>query len=102
MRIVLSTVPEDPAPALARRLVDERLAACVNLIPAVRSIYRWQGQVEDGRETLLVMKTADGTVARLMARIKELHPYQVPEIVVLPVEAAFPLYARWVDDETTA
>ena len=97
MYVVLCNCPPDHAPALARALVDKRLAACVNLIPAVKSIYRWQGEIVDDVETTLLIKSAADPGA-LEAAIVELHPYSVPEIVVLPVDATHSHgpYLDWV------
>ena len=101
VRIVLSTAPdEETAAKIARALVEERLCACVNVLPKVRSIYRWEGKVEDASEVLCVVKTVAEKVAPLLARIGELHPYKVPEGVVLPVESGLPDYLAWVVDET--
>ena len=102
MRIVLSTAPPDRAPELARALVEERLAACVNIVPAVRSIYRWQGELCDDGEALLVIKTTAGQVGRLAARLAELHHYDVPEIVSVPLAAGEgnPAYLAWVAANT--
>jgi periplasmic divalent cation tolerance protein len=100
LRVVLVTAPPRSARALAKRLVEKRLAACVNLIPGVRSIYRWEGRVEESRETLLVLKTTAGALKELESAVKELHPYDVPEFVVLPVERASEAYANWVRDHS--
>ena len=99
IRIVLVTAPAKAAEALARRLLQERLIACANLLPGVRSLYRWQGRLEQARETLLVLKAPSRNTRKLMARVQELHPYDVPEILVLPVAAAHAPYARWVLEE---
>lgn len=87
MRIVISTAPPDKAPELARTLVEERLAACVNIVPAVRSIYRWQGELCDDAEALMLIKTTAAQVGPLAARLGELHPYDVPEVVSVALEA---------------
>jgi periplasmic divalent cation tolerance protein len=101
VRVVLVTAPPgDPAAVLARRLVDERLAACVNVVPGIRSVYRWQGQVCDDAEDLLVIKTAADRLDALVARVREIHPYEVPEVLVLPVEAGAAAYLDWVRAET--
>lgn len=101
--VVLSTFPDaDSAARVARTLVDDRLAACVNLIPSVRSIYRWQGAISDEAETLAVIKTTAGRYAALAARIAELHPYQVPEIIALPLVEAHPPYLAWLAGEVAA
>lgn len=102
LAILLTTFPTDKdAAALGRTLVEERLAACVNLLPAMSSIYRWQGAVETSNERQLVIKTTVGRVEALQRRIAELHPYDVPEILVLPVLEASTAYAAWLRDSTT-
>lgn len=99
--IVYCTCPDNRcAEGLARALVEERLAACVNLLAGVRSFYRWQDRVEDDSEVLLLAKTQHGCVQRLCRRIEDLHPYDVPEIVAVPVSAGLPAYLRWVIDST--
>jgi periplasmic divalent cation tolerance protein len=97
VRIVLTTTasPEEAA-RLARTLVEERLAACATMIPAVQSIYRWQGEVEAATETLLLIKTGPDQLAALEARLHELHSYQTPEFLVLAVEAASHPYLDWL------
>ena len=100
--LVLTTLGADAdAAALARTLVDERLAACVNVLPVMTSIYRWKGRVEQDREQQLLIKTTAGTVAALAARLRELHPYELPEFIVLDAEAS-EAYAEWVNDSTRA
>lgn len=102
LAILLTTFPADrDAAALGRTLVAERLAACVNLLPAMSSIYRWQGEVETANEIQLVIKTTAGRVEALERRVTELHPYDVPEILVLPVIEASAAYAAWLRDSTT-
>jgi periplasmic divalent cation tolerance protein len=101
VRLVLTTVPSaEVAAKLARTLVEEKLAACGNVLPAVRSIYRWKGKVEDENEVMLLLKTHVRQVARLQARILELHPYEVPEVLAVPVEAGFQGYLDWVAAST--
>ena len=98
-RIVLTTATNpDEAARLARTLVEERLAACVTSIPAVQSIYRWQGQVESSTETLLLIKTGPDQLASLEARLHELHSYQTPEFLVLDVESAAHPYLEWLQN----
>lgn len=96
-RIVLTTTanPEEAA-RLGRVLVEERLAACATLIPAVQSIYRWQGAVESATETLLLIKTGAEQLAAIEARLHELHSYQTPEFLVLDVDAASHAYLEWL------
>jgi periplasmic divalent cation tolerance protein len=95
--VVLSTFPDaDTAARVARVLVEDRLAACVNVVPTVRSIYRWEGQVCDEAETLAVIKTTAERYAALAAKIAELHPYQVPEVIALPLADGHPPYLAWL------
>lgn len=99
--LVLSTFPDhDTARRIATALVEARLAACVNLVPSVQSIYRWQGKVESADEVLAVVKTTAEMYPQLEARLKELHPYEVPEIVALPTERVLEAYAKWVSEMT--
>lgn len=101
VRVVLSTHP-DRANALemARILVRERLAACVNVLPGATSVYRWEGKLCEDVEALMVIKTADARADALMERMAELHPYANPELVVLPVGGGSDAYLHWVLDET--
>lgn len=96
-RIVLTTA-DNPREAsqLARTLVEEGLAACATLIPAVQSIYRWKGQVESATETLVLLKTGADQIAALEARLLELHSYETPEFLVLPVESGSQAYLEWL------
>ena len=96
--IVLSTFPVDEdASALARALVTERLAACVNILPPMTSIYRWQGKVEQDREQQIIIKTARTRVADLQARVRQLHPYELPEFLVLDATGS-EAYLAWVGE----
>jgi len=96
-RIVLTTAAgHDEAARLAATFVEERLAACATLIPAVESIYRWEGQVESTSETLLLIKTEADQLAALETRLRELHSYQVPEFLVLNVESGSHAYLEWL------
>ncbi|GAC1345239.1 MAG: divalent-cation tolerance protein CutA [Myxococcales bacterium] len=100
-RLVFTALPDaGAAAALARTLVEERLAACGNVVPGVRSIYRWQGKVHDEGEVLLLLKTRAAQVERLQARILELHPYQVPEVISVAIDAGSPGYLAWLAAET--
>jgi len=101
VRVVLVTAPdEETARAIAVAVVAERLAACVNLVPAVRSIYRWEGRVEEEAEVLLVAKTAESTLAALTERVRALHPYDLPEVLALPAVGGSDAYLRWVSEES--
>jgi len=96
-RIVLtSTSNPDEAALLARTLVEERLAACATVIPAVESIYHWEGQIETSIEALLLLKTAPEQLPALEARLRELHSYQIPEFLVLEVESGSHPYLEWL------
>jgi periplasmic divalent cation tolerance protein len=96
-RLVMTTVVSpDEATRLGRTLVEERLAACVTLVPAAQSIYRWQGQIESSVETLLLLKTEADRLAPLESRLLELHSYQTPEFLVLDVEAGSQSYLEWL------
>jgi periplasmic divalent cation tolerance protein len=99
--IVLSTLPTDDDPlALVSRLVDERLAACVNLLPPMTSVYRWAGVVEKASEHQIVIKTTRARVPALWERLRALHPYDVPEFVVLPILDGNEAYLKWMADST--
>ena len=100
--VVLSTLPADgDAPRIARTLVEERLAACVNILPAMTSVYRWEEGVEQESEHQLVIKTARAEVPALWERLRDLHPYDVPEFVVLPIVDGNDAYLKWIGDSTT-
>ena len=99
--MVLTTLPVDAdCPGFARSLVDERLAACVNLLAPMESVYRWEGQIEQETERQVVIKTSRDRVTMLWERIRELHPYDVPEFLVLPIVDGNDAYLRWVADST--
>ena len=102
VRIVFCTVDSaDAARKLARRLVQDRLAACVNIIENVTSVYKWEDRIEEDAELMLVIKTRDSRLQELMDRISELHPYDVPEILSWPVEKGSKAYLDWVVSETS-
>jgi periplasmic divalent cation tolerance protein len=99
--VVLVTTPTpERAAEIARALVEERLAACGNVLPAIRSIYRWEGKVEDEAEALLVLKTTRARLEALRDRVLALHPYEVPEVIALPVEGGSARYLDWIAAET--
>lgn len=97
--IVLVTCPPDDASKLANQLVEEGLAACVNLIPNVTSVYRWQGKIENDSETIMIIKSNRSVFTPLQTRIKELHKYDVPEIISLPIEAGHQAYLDWLNGQ---
>ncbi len=97
--LVLSTFPDaETARRIVRVCVEERLAACGNLLPGVESIYRWRGAVETASETLVLFKTTTEVYPRLQERLRALHPYETPEIVALPPSGGLPAYLEWVVD----
>lgn len=99
--LVFSTLPDAAAAgALARTLVEARLAACVSLLPPCNSVYRWQGRLEEAREVPILIKTTAARYAELEAAIRAEHPYELPEIVAVPVQRGLPAYLEWVAAET--
>ena len=101
MHVVLSTIAPEAAETLASRLIEERVAACVNILPGATSIYHWNGEVHRDSESLLVIKTSADALPQLMERVAELHPYDVPEIVALDASSVHPPYAAWITANTT-
>lgn len=100
MQVVLSTIKPEAAETLALKLVDLGLAACVNIVPGITSVYRWEDRIQRDSEALLVIKTSDETLAQLMLELPTLHPYEVPEIVALNPSSVHAPYAQWIDVET--
>ncbi len=96
IRVVLVTIPKEEAEGMAKLLVEKRLAACVNVIPRITSFYRWEGKVQVDEESLLVIKTTQLRFDELMGFVKEEHPYELPEILALPIEGGLPEYAEWI------
>jgi periplasmic divalent cation tolerance protein len=96
-RLVFCTCPDqESATHIAERLVGERLAACVNLLPGLTSIYRWQGTIEHEAEVLLLIKTVAGRLPVLTAALRGLHPYTLPEIIAVPITEGLPDYLTWM------
>ena len=101
MLLVLTNLPDrDSAEALAAVLVGERLADCVNILPACRSVYRWKGAVEVGDEVPLLIKTSEARYAALEGAIRARHPYEIPEIIAVPITQGLPGYLAWLKAET--
>lgn len=94
--VVLVTIPPERAHDLARTLVGERLAGCVNVVGTVHSIYRWEGDIAQDTEALLLIKTTGERYPELEARIRAMHPYEVPEIIALPFDRALPEFQSWL------
>ncbi|MFZ0770627.1 MAG: divalent-cation tolerance protein CutA [Candidatus Sulfotelmatobacter sp.] len=102
-RIVLTTAgSEDEARKIARHLVESRMAACVNIVPHIASIYRWQHKIEEAREWLLVIKTTAAAFEQVTQSIAELHSYELPECVCLTIEEGSPSYLEWIADSVSA
>jgi periplasmic divalent cation tolerance protein len=101
--VALSTVgTAEDAERIARALVDRRLAACVNVVPKVVSVYRWKGEISRDEEMLLVIKTRRDRLDALREALVALHPYEVPELVALPIEAGHEPYLAWLDDSVSS
>jgi periplasmic divalent cation tolerance protein len=99
--IALTTLPADAdAAEFGRTLIDERLAACVNLLPVMESVYRWEGKIEFEAERQLVIKTSRDRIGDLWDRVRELHPYEVPEFIVIPIVDGNEAYLRWIGEST--
>jgi len=98
--VFVTTANEEDAAAIGRALVEERLAACANLVGPIRSIYRWRDAVEDASKHLLLIKTRASLFPALQARVKQLHPYEVPEIVAVEIKQGSPQYLDWIREST--
>jgi len=98
--VLVTTGSEEQAAAIARMLVGERLAACVNIVGPVRSIYRWRDAVEDDREYLLIIKTRASLYLKVERRVRELHTYEVPEVLALNADRGSPPYVKWMLEST--
>lgn len=100
-RVVLVTAPEEAAQRLAQSLVEERLAACVNVVPGIVSYYRWEGKMHKDDEKLLIAKTRAALIPRLCSFVKKNHPYSNPEVLALPVREGSQEYLSWVAESTS-
>lgn len=99
--LVLSTCPESAvAEKIANELVQDRLAACVQIIPGVQSFFRWAGKVDNQDELLMFIKTTADKYGELEMKIKTLHPYELPEIIAVPISTGFSDYLSWIEDNT--
>jgi periplasmic divalent cation tolerance protein len=100
--VLITAGNQEEAAKIGRTLVEEHLAACANIVPGVRSIYRWKGQICDEQELLIIVKTRTSLFQALEKRVKELHSYEVPEIISFPVAGGLAQYLEWVHTETAA
>ena len=95
--IVLCTVPDrDTAEEIANILIADNLAACVNIVPGITSVYRWENRIEQAEELMLVIKTGSKAFSALQAKIVDLHPYELPEIIAVPIQDGLPAYLNWL------
>ncbi len=100
MLVLTNMADAASARSLARTLVERRLAACVNLLPGVQSVYRWQGVVEEAEEVTMLIKTSVDRYDELEQAIRQLHPYTLPEVIAVPVQAGLQPYLNWITQET--
>ncbi|MCK4632810.1 MAG: divalent-cation tolerance protein CutA [candidate division Zixibacteria bacterium] len=100
VRVVYISVPRDEASKMARRIVEERLAACVNILPKIESFYWWEGKIERDEESLLIAKTTQQKIEKLITFVRDNHPYPVPEVIAFPLSEGLPDYINYVIDET--
>jgi periplasmic divalent cation tolerance protein len=100
LKLIMSTAPEGEAAGVAEALLKERLVACVNLVSGVRSRYWWKGTLEEAAETVMLMKTTDALAGAAVARLVDLHSYDVPEAVVLHIEGGNAAYLEWIAEVT--
>lgn len=100
LRLLITTAPADAAPGLARGLLEARLIGCANLIPSVRSLYWWQGEVQDDAEVVMLMETPQSLAEEAVAALEQAHPYDVPKILVVEPQRANGPYTQWLDQVT--
>jgi periplasmic divalent cation tolerance protein len=95
--LALSTFPDrETAQRISNQLVSEKYAACANILPSIESIYRWKGKIESGNETLVFFKLSEDRQSAFQRKLRSLHPYEVPEIISIPISNGLPAYLRWV------
>jgi periplasmic divalent cation tolerance protein len=100
IRVVLVSVPRDEAREMATAIVEERLAACINIVPRIDSVYWWDDKIETDSESLMIIKTTAGRIEELIEYIEENHPYDLPEVLALPLTEGLPDYIAWIKEET--
>jgi periplasmic divalent cation tolerance protein len=98
--VLVTTGSQEEADRIATCLVEERLAACVNIVGGIRSVYRWEGKVQRDPELLLLVKIRSAELTRVQARVRELHSYETPEVIALPIAGGSEAYLRWLEDST--
>jgi periplasmic divalent cation tolerance protein len=101
--LVITTLPDaDSAASVASSLVERRLAACVNILPAATSVYEWEGEIHQDPEHVLLIKTSEARYERLETALMELHPYELPEIIAAPITQGLPAYLHWIKESTSS
>jgi periplasmic divalent cation tolerance protein len=100
IRVVYISIPREEAKEMAKGIVENRLAACINILPKIESYFWWDETVQFDEESLLIVKTTQDRFPELMQYVRDNHPYELPEIIGLPLVAAFPDYVKWVKEET--
>ena len=100
MIIFVTAASDQEAGLIGRTLVEEGLAACANIIPQIRSIYRWKGEIWDERETLIIVKSREDLFEKIRSRVRELHSYEVPEITAIKLERGDAAYLQWIEEVT--
>ena len=98
--VLITAGSEDEAYSIGRALVEERLAACANVLPGVRSVYRWEGRIQDDSEVMLLVKTRASLFPEVVLRVRQLHSYEVPEVIALPIESGDDTYLDWIRSAT--
>lgn len=99
--VIFNTCPDEKvAEQLASKLVESKLAACINILPGITSVYSWKGKIEKDREVLLLIKTRKESYVQVEAMIKEFHPYELPEVISVSVDQALPSYLSWINENT--
>lgn len=99
--VLVTTSSEAEAQEIGEKLVESKLAACANIVASVQSIFRWQGEIADENETLMIIKSTKARLQAIIEKVKELHSYDVPEIIALPIVAGSEAYLNWIHEETT-
>ena len=98
--VLITATSNDEALRIGTALVNERIAACANIVPQIRSLFFWEGNTKDESEALIIVKSKRSLLDRIIARVKELHSYTVPEVIAIPVIGGSPEYLRWLDNST--